>query len=213
MKNSKLATKEKAKPAKKAKAKKRSKTPKGAKIEWNPKKGLTVNEEVFCRFYVLNEDTRRNGVLSYNEAYGKKLDEQPKDDAVYDDDEPVYDNDSGEIKGTKRGKLVQSSSYDRCYAMCATEASRLVKKPYISRRITELLNELLTDAFVDGELAKVIAQDEELTPKVQAVKEFNLLRKRTNSTVVEHRFGDLADLSDEELAARKAEAKKALGII
>lgn len=213
MKNSKLATKEKAKPVKKAVVKKKAKKrPKGAQVEWNPKKELNVSEEVFCRFYILNEDTRRNATLSYNEAYEKKLDEQPKDDAIFDDDEPVYDNESGEIKGTRRGKVVQASSYDRCYAVCATEGNRLLKKPHIARRITELLNELLTDAFVDGELAKVVAQDKELTPKVQAIKEFNLLRKRTNSTVVEHRFGDLADLSDEELAQRKAEAKKALGM-
>lgn len=213
MKNSKLATKEKAKPVKKAVVKKKAtKRPKGAKVEWNPAKGLTTAEEVFARFYVLNEDTRRNATLSYNEAFQKELEEKSKDDAVYENGDSTDEDEEGGGRSRGRGKCITPSSYDRCYSVCATEGSKLLKRPHISRRITELLNEMLTEKFVDGELAKVVAQDVELAPKVQAIKEFNLLRKRTNSTVVEHRFGDLADLSDEELAQRKAEAKKALGM-
>lgn len=181
------------------KAPKSKRKPKGAKVEWNPEKGLTLNEEVFCRFYVFNEPTRRNATLSYNAAYDKKLDEQPKDDAVYEDG--WEDEETGKYH---QGKMVQASSYDRCYAMCATEGSRLVKKPYISRRITEMLNELLTDTFVDGELTKVISQDEELSPKVRGIEEYNKLRKRTTTTTVEHKFKDLEEMSDEEIAAEQA---------
>lgn len=164
---------------------------------------------MFCRAYVLNESTRRNAVLSYDFAYQKKLDEQPKDDAIYkndgmEDEEDFDDEEGGGRRPRGRGKLVQASSYDRCYSVCGVEGHKLLKKPKISKRITKLLNEMLTEEFVDGELTKVIAQDDELSPKVRGIEEFNKLRKRTTTTTVEHKFKDLEDMSDEELAAEKA---------
>lgn len=190
---------------KKGKSKKK---PKGAKLEWNPDAGLTLNEEMFCRAYVLNEATRRNATLSYDFAYQKDLDNKPKDDAVYENDgdemEDFEDDEMGEGRRPRgRGKLITPSSYDRCYSVCATEGARLLKKPHISKRITKLLNEMLTEEFVDGELTKVIAQDDELSPKVRGIEEFNKLRKRTTTTTVEHKFKDLEEMSDEELAAEK----------
>ncbi len=153
---------------------------------------------MFCRAYVLNESTRRNAVFSYDFAFEKHLDEQPKDDAVY---EEGWEDEEG---NTHKGKLLTPSSYDRCYNVCGVEGHKLLKKPKISKRITKLLNEMLTDEFVDGELTKVIAQDDELSPKVRGIEEFNKLRKRTTTTTVEHKFKDLEDMSDEELAAEKA---------
>ena len=199
----------KTKSAPSGKKKATKKKPQGAKLEWNPDKGLSVPEELFCRAYVLNEATRRNATLSYDFAFQKNLDDKPKDDAVYANDEgemeDFEDDEMGEGRRPRgRGKLITPSSYDRCYSVCATEGSKLLKRPHIYKRITKLLNDMLTDEFVDGELTKVIAQDDELTPKVNAIKEFNTLRKRTTTTTVEHKFKDLESMTDAELAAEEA---------
>lgn len=99
------------------------------------------------------------------------------------------------------------------YKSASVLASRLLGKAKIQKRINELV-ELgeLNDTFVDKQLAKVIVQDVHLPAKVQGIREYNTLKKRTTTTTVEHRFGDLADLTDEELKARKREAMKALNM-
>lgn len=173
----------------KAKPKEEKKTPPKKKtgkkkdvmyIDWDINSALTMNEELFCRYYVLNEETRRNGTRSYDMAYEKHLEEKSKDDAIWETDE-----DGNKIK------LIQGSSYDRCATLCSAEATKLLKKPRIATRITELLNEMLSDKFVDGELAKVIAQDDDLPPKVRAIAEYNKLKMRTTASTVTHNFGNI----------------------
>lgn len=177
-----IAKPKKEKEKKKATPKKvvKKKAGKVYKIEWDINSELTMNEELFCRYYVLNEDTRRNGTRSYDMAYNKKLDEQSKEDAIWE-----LDDDGNKVK------LIQGSSYDRCATICSVEATKLLRKPRIGTRITQLLNELLSDSFVDGELAKVIAQDDDLPPKVRAISEYNKLKMRTIATTVTHNFGNI----------------------
>ena len=99
------------------------------------------------------------------------------------------------------------------YKSASVLASRLLGKAKIQKRINELVEVgELNDTFVDKQLAKVIVQDVHLPAKVQGIREYNTLKKRTTTTTVEHRFGDLADLTDEELKARKREAMKALNM-
>lgn len=172
----------KVKPKKKAKGKKSG----AVKVVYNPNQELNIVEEIFCQYYVLNAETRRNAFQSYLVAYGRAddLEKAPQDDAIYEEME------DGKGK-TIKGKLIQSSSYDRLHATLRKEASLLITKPHIQRRVYELLNSLLKDEIVDAELVKVISQDEELSPKVRAIEEYNKLRQRTTKTTVEHEFGNI----------------------
>lgn len=186
---------------KKTPKKKIAKKKKAKVIAWNPDKKLTDKEELFCRYYVLNADTRLNATQSYNLAYDKKLDEQSREDEVWG------------TRPSKNGEgmekyLITPSSYDRCNAVCRVEGNKLLTKPYIDKRKTELLNELMTNEFVDGELVKVISQDQDRPSKVRAIAEFNKLGGRivTRESHV-HQFSN-EDVSDEELQRRIAEKQK-----
>jgi len=97
------------------------------------------------------------------------------------------------------------------YKSAASRATMLLKQQNIQKRINDLI-ELgdLNDGMVDKQLAKVIAQDIHFPAKVQAIREYNALKKRITN-VVEHRFGDMEQLTDEEIAQRKAEALKFFG--
>lgn len=176
----KTATKTKTK--KKAKGKKSG----AVKVVYDPNIPLNVEEEIFCQFYVLNAETRRNAFRSYIKATGKEeeLEKAPQDDAIYEEIEDTKGN-------FTKGKLIQSSTFDRLNSVYRSEASRFVAKPNIQKRIYELLNTLLKDEIVDAELVKVISQDEELSPKVRAIEEYNKLRQRTTKTTVEHEFGNI----------------------
>ena len=197
-----MATKTKTSPKKKT-AKKAPKRKTKPKVVWNPNAKLKMAEELFCRFYVLNEATRRNGTRSYDAAYGKKLEEQPNDDAVY---EMVPSSVEG-VPPEK--KMVQPSSYSKCHNVCSTESGKLLRKPAIGKRITELLNEMLGDDFVDGELAKVIAQDKDLSPKVRGIQEYNKMKKRTVETVEHtHSFAKFDKMTDEELDKQIKDGEK-----
>lgn len=203
MPKTKAKTSPKKKVTKTAKPKSKKK-PLGAKLEWNPDEKLTLNEELFCRYYVLNEETRRNGTWSYSAAYDKKLEDQPTDDAVYQIVPSEYEGEP------PQKKMVQDSSFNRCQNYCASEATRLLRKPKISKRITQLLNELLTNEFVDGELAKVIAQDAELKPKVSAIVEYNKVAGRSTASEVKHThvFEQYDNMTDEELERHLAQSEK-----
>jgi len=75
-------------------------------------------------------------------------------------------------------------------------------RPYINRRIRELLDELqLNDEFVDSEMAWVIQQRAELPAKNTAIREFNLIKGRHAAEKHEHKF---EGVSDEELEERVA---------
>jgi hypothetical protein len=126
---------------------------------------LNIRREAFCQYFTKNQALFGNATLSYAEAYGYRLDELPRDDAKY------------KGKGKKR-VMVEESSYDKAYHVCATEGGRLLKIPEIQERITALLNELLRDDIVDSQLAKVITQDYDLQSKVRAINEYNKVRGR-----------------------------------
>ena len=214
----------KKKPAKKAEKKKTAKRgKKGAvALEYNPDIKLTINEEIFCQYLVVNAETRNNQTMSYALAYGRmeELEKASKDDAIYENDdlsdEEIEEGEEGlepmphggalkrKRKPVGRGKLIRPSSYDMLYNLCAVEGGRLVRKPHIQRRKYELLNAMLRDDIVDGELVKVIQQDDDLSPKVRAIQEYNALKKRTISTVEHvHAFSDIKGMTGDELAKEK----------
>lgn len=186
------------KPAKKTKPRKKKSV---LEIQWNPDKKLTDKEELFCRYYVLNAATRMNATQAYNLAYDKKLEQQSREDTVYGT-RPSKDGEGME-------KYVEKpSSYDRVNNVCRSEASKLLAKPNIEKRKYELLNELMTNEFVDGELAKVIQQDQDRPSKIRAINEYNKLGGRilTKEAHV-HSFAN-EDMTDEELMKRVEEQRK-----
>lgn len=119
---------------------------------------LNPKHEAFCRYYAQGEGTFGNATLSYAAAYEIELGDLSRFD--------------------KNGVLVVGKEFQADYNNCSTSASRLLRNVKIQARVTVLLNELLKDEIVDAELAKVIKQDGDLTPKVAAIKEFNKLRGR-----------------------------------
>ena len=142
---------------------------------------LNPANELFCQFYVKNDALFANATLAYAEAYDFNLDELSRDDAQYDDEK----------------KLIQESSYNRAYNTCAVNGSKLLKKANIQERVTTLLNEILTNEVVDGEMAKVMKQNYKLDSKVAAIKEYNKLRNRiTDNVKVTHTISDVLDELD-----------------
>lgn len=188
----------KKKPAKNTKPRKKKSV---LETQWNPDKKLTDKEELFVRYYVLNEDTRLNATRAYDFAYDKKLESQSKDDTVYGT-RPSKDGEGME-------KYVEKpSSYDRVHAVCRVEGNKLLTKPYIEKRKIQLLNELMTNEFVDSELMKVVAQDKDRPSKVRAINEFNKLGGRIlNKEAHVHSFAN-EDMTDEELMKRVEEQRK-----
>lgn len=127
---------------------------------------LNPKQELFCKFYSQNRETLGNATHSYAEAYNYDLDSL-----------------SRESKHDVDGKLVENSEYDKSIHVCAVEGRKLLRKPVINDRITQLLNEWMTEQNVDGELAKVIQQDRDLNSKVAAVREFNKLKARITDKI------------------------------
>lgn len=139
-------------------------------------KGLKPQWELFCRFYTQNQKMFGNATHSYAEAYDYKLDTLDTENAQYEELE--LENGS-----TRRGKKIIDSDYDRAVAVCATEGGRLLRTPEIQDRLTELLNDLLTDKMIDSQLAKVAMQDKDLSAKMQAIKEYNAVKNRVTKKV------------------------------
>lgn len=132
--------------------------------------GLNVNQELFCHYYALGEGAFGNATWAYANAYDYRIDELPDDDAVY---QTITDE-----KGHEHEKLVEPSTRRKALNVCGVEGHRLLRNPKILERITTLLNEALTDSFVDAELYKVIRQSHDLGPKVRAITEYNKLKQR-----------------------------------
>lgn len=124
---------------------------------------LTPKQEAFCRAYTQNDTTYSLGYLAFAYAYGHDLDACSKT--------PLID----EVSGLP---IPKSSEYDRKHNMCSVSAYRLLRTAKIQKRCTELLNEALNDTNVDAELNRVIKQNKDLAPKVQAIKEYNALKGR-----------------------------------
>jgi hypothetical protein len=118
---------------------------------------LSIREELFVRYYVENPSTRGNQTKSYALAYGIDLDSYSKVP-----DEGMY-----------------QSEYEKQRKICAVEGGKLLTKPNIVAKKTFLLNQMLNDQYVDGELSRVIAQDDVTsTTKIQGIKEYNALKGR-----------------------------------
>ena len=132
-----------------------------------------IKHELFVQYFVCNSETRNNSTLSYAMAYEYRLEDLPKDDAVWA--EVAVE---GGREGETENKCVQPSTYDKAYQVCATEGARVLKYPETQKRVVQVLNEYVTDDVVDAELGKVILQDREKTPKVQAIKVYNDIQGR-----------------------------------
>jgi len=132
--------------------------------------------ELFCQYYAKGEGTFGNATLSYAAAYDYEL---------------LF------VKKTDRWGTEYDSPVDtNLYHSCSSGGSRLLTDDKVKGRITVLLNELLKDDFVDAELSKVIKQNGDLTPKVQAIKEYNKLRGRIvdKSLILQVQKFDIDDL-------------------
>lgn len=127
-------------------------------------KRLKPNQELFCRLYAGGGEYFGNGVWSYILAYKK------------DKDIPL----------TTYGSLNETQK--RAYEIAKADAANLVTNSNIQKRCNELLDDLIKDEIVDRELAKVIMQNDELSAKVSAIKEYNQLKNRlkpeTPNTVI-----------------------------
>lgn len=154
-----------------------------------PKKTLLKPQhEVFCRLYTLTEEFFGNATLCYAEAYNYHLERLSKK-AVYAGKDVVEEN-------IKAGDIVEDSEYKKAYNTCSVNGKGLLRKTKVQQRCTELLNEWLGEANVDAELAKVVKQDNELAPKVMAIREFNKVKGRVTDKVTLTGFS-LSDVLDE----------------
>ena len=135
--------------------------------------GLNLEQELFCQYYTKNREVFGSAVQSYALAYGYDLD-------ILSKEKPVL-----EIKenGTK---IFGTSEYEKAYSVCGVNGSRLLKLTKINARVQKLLNELLTEEFVDSELAKVVAQDYKPDAKIRAINEFNKVKGRHAPEKVDH---------------------------
>ncbi len=126
---------------------------------------LNPKQRLFCELYVKNSDLFGNATHCYAEAYNYKLDTL-SEEAEYEEDE----------EGKR--KKVKDSPYDLAYNLCSVEGARLLRNPRINDYVNTMLGSILTEEMVDKELSWVINQRKELGPKIQAMKEFNKLKKR-----------------------------------
>lgn len=124
-------------------------------------------DELFCQYFVNNDELRGNATHSYAEAYNYKLDTLSKDDA----------------QRNEMGGIIVPSSYARAINVCGVLGHTLLRNPKIQQRLIELRNKLLRDEVVDAELAKVITQDTSIYAKVQGISEYNKLRSRITEKV------------------------------
>lgn len=90
-------------------------------------------------------------------------------------------------------------AYDVEEESARREGSRLLTKVDVKARVVKLLNDLLKDEIVDAELSKVIQQDNDLSVKVSAIKEYNKLRQRITDKVDMTTKGEsMASITEEQ---------------
>lgn len=129
-------------------------------------KVMNINHIRFCELYVRNKKLFGNGTLCYALAYGYDL-ESLSSEAVYT--EP----DENGIK-----EKIEDSPLDKARKVCGVESNRLLGYPRVNEYINKLLRELMTEENADAELTWVMNQREDLSPKIQALREFNKLKGR-----------------------------------
>jgi hypothetical protein len=165
----------------------------------NKQSGLNVRQELFCMYYVMNDELRGNATLSYAEAYGYDLDDRekyPRDDAIYDDED---ENEEGDVEDlvdidpTRARKrrlrrrygryVIKASSFDRATSVCAVEGSKALRKPKIQAKIQDLRLKLLDEKSVDSMLAFWIQQKKEPSVSLGAIREYNKLNNRIKDII------------------------------
>lgn len=117
---------------------------------------LNPNQRMFCELYAGAGEYFGNGVWSYILAYKLNV--------------PLV-----AYSALKEGEK-------REYELAKVKASQLLTKVNIKNKCNELIDALIKDEIVDRELARVILQNDELAPKVSAIKEYNVLKKRVSDT-------------------------------
>lgn len=145
---------------------------------------LTPQQELFCRYFTQNDVLMGNATLAYAEAFDFNLDEQSKDDAQYLTttgeryaEWELRDEPSNSPKHLTRCKLVQSSSYDNMFHNVASYASKLRKRDYIQKRCRQLLNEMMSDDFIDSRLIQIIRKGDD-GDAIRAINEYNKIKGR-----------------------------------
>ena len=122
-----------------------------------PKETLNPNQRMFCQHYAGGGELFGNGVWSYIMAY--KID----------------------VPLVEYGKLNEQQKKD--YETSSVSACDLLTNPKIKNYCNDLIDALIKDKIVDRELARVIQQNNELSPKVSAIKEYNAVRGRVKNTL------------------------------
>lgn len=152
---------------------------------------LTPEQEKFCRNYTQNKVFFGNATLSYADAFGFDLDEQPKDDSQYQNGNgEIYAkyefDENGKFNDTdlRKCKKIQESSYDRMYNNVSTYGSKLFKRDYIQKRCRVLLNEFLKDEVIDARLIEIILKGAD-GDSIRAIQEYNKLKSRI-TTKIDH---------------------------
>lgn len=135
--------------------------------------GLSAEDEDFCQIFAGPTEMFGNGVQSYIRAYKIIVVNKPR---------------AGKPK-------------EKTYSACKAAAHERLTNPTFLARINEIFEGGgLNESFVDKQLEKVITQDAEFAPKVQAIKEFNRLKKRVTDRV-EHVFAN-DDRTDTDVESR-----------
>lgn len=132
---------------------------------------LNINHERFCRLYTKNSALFGNATQCYAQAYGYDLESLSTKGKYSQPDE----------NGLR--EKIEDSPYEKSYNVCSVEGKRLLSYPKINEYINKLLNELMTDENADAELAWVMQQREDLSPKVQALREYNKIKGRITDKV------------------------------
>lgn len=135
--------------------------------------GLSAEDEDFCQIFAGPTEMFGNGVQSYIRAYKISVVNKPR----------------------------RGNPKEKTYSACKVAAHDRLTNPNFLARINEIFEGGgLNETFVDKQLEKVITQDAEFAPKVQAIKEFNRLKKRVTDRV-EHVFAN-DDRTDTDVESR-----------
>ncbi len=127
---------------------------------------LNTKQELFCQYMVKNRATFDNATQSYALAYGYDLDNASRD-VIYS--EP-------DASGFK--KVLEDSEYNRYMNSCSVMGYNLLRNIKIDTRIKELLREIFTEETIDNELSWLMAQREDPSVKMAAIREVNKLKGR-----------------------------------
>ena len=158
---------------------------------------LRPQKEMFLQYYIVNEETRNNGTLSYALAYKYDLDSK----STVRETKTVMNLNNGQMQ---LQEIIGTSEYDRACQVCAVCAHKLLRITKVNARSIQLRNALLTDEIVDGELAKVVMIKDPTEPaKMAGIREYDALRGR----VIEKKLNlnintTLQDIADAALQKR-----------